>query len=329
MMRLIQMKMAVKPIMDITEASNTQGGFCIALSLPNTRDILEQREVMCEEHDAQENLGFFKMDAQKLGRVNTKVLCTKNICHIPTVKGGCKNISSALITVVKYNSDDTDGNEIMFLHLSARRITLLMSLVVYCCHQVCSASPARSNYYMLAVLDRAITHIARLLKNEPSIRSAAKESINNIQLECVVLADKVLKTGLTHMLNVVSRVEDVEISLIYMNSKFHRKASAKAAPAATKRQRERSETYEQLTHLTKKEKTERGERIQVLSFGMAVDPYPCLTSMPTPREKNLVVQTLSNMRLGAVAQKANAIWTTAPTTNGPSPSLYSCKNMSR
>ena len=34
---------------------------------------------MGEEHDAQENLGFLKLDAQKLGRANTKVLCTKNI----------------------------------------------------------------------------------------------------------------------------------------------------------------------------------------------------------------------------------------------------------
>ena len=65
--------------MDLSEVSNTQGGFCIALSLPDTWDILEQQEVMGEEHDAQENLGFLKLDAQKLGRANTKVLCTKNI----------------------------------------------------------------------------------------------------------------------------------------------------------------------------------------------------------------------------------------------------------
>ena len=81
MMWLIQMKMAVKPIVDLAEAANTRGGFFTVLFLPDTRDILEQREVMGEEHDAQENLGFLELDTQKLGRAITKVLCTKNIYH--------------------------------------------------------------------------------------------------------------------------------------------------------------------------------------------------------------------------------------------------------
>ena len=62
----------------LVETSNTQGGFCTALLLPDARDILEQRELMGEEHDAQENLSFLKLDTQKLGRANTRVLCTKN-----------------------------------------------------------------------------------------------------------------------------------------------------------------------------------------------------------------------------------------------------------
>ena len=78
------------------------------------------------------------------------------------------------------------------------------------------------NYHMFAVLDRAITHIACLLKNESSIGSAAKESIDKIQLECVILTNKVTKTGLSHMLNVILGAEEVENSLIYTNSKFHR-----------------------------------------------------------------------------------------------------------
>ena len=79
MMWLVQMKLSAKPIVDLSGASNTQGGFCSALFLPDTKDILEQREVMGEEHDAQENLAYLELDAQKRGRANTKVLCTKNI----------------------------------------------------------------------------------------------------------------------------------------------------------------------------------------------------------------------------------------------------------
>ena len=98
---------------------------------------------------------------------------------------------------------------------------------------------------MFAVLDRVITHIAKLLCNKPFIGSAAELSVSNIQMECVILADKVIKTGLTHMLNVISGAEEAEISLIYTNSGFHRKALARAAPPAKKRQRQKSETYEQ------------------------------------------------------------------------------------
>ena len=110
MMWLILMKMSVKPITDLEEAKNTQGGFCTALFLPDTRDILEQREVMGDKHDAQENLGYLEMDTHKLAKANTKVLCTKNIYHRSTVEGGCANISSALLTVVDYDTKKTDGN---------------------------------------------------------------------------------------------------------------------------------------------------------------------------------------------------------------------------
>ena len=67
MMWFLEMKLSAKPIANLSEASNTQGGFCTALFLPDTRDILEQREVMGEEHDAQENLAYLELDAQKLG----------------------------------------------------------------------------------------------------------------------------------------------------------------------------------------------------------------------------------------------------------------------
>ena len=98
---------------------------------------------------------------------------------------------------------------------------------------------------MFAILDRAVTHLTRLLKNEPSIGSAAKESIDKIQLKCVILANKVLETGLSHMLNVISGAEEVENSLIYSNSEFHRKSLAKAVTTATKRQRDKPEAYKQ------------------------------------------------------------------------------------
>ena len=158
---------------------------------------------MGKEHDAQENLTYLELDSQKLGQANTKVLCTNNIYHRSTVEGGCANISAAVLTVVEYDSEATEENGIPFVHLVVRRIALVMSSVSYRCHQERSNNLAKLNYYMLAVLDRAITHIARLLKYEPSIGSAAEESINKIQLEWVVLVDKVIKTGLSHMLNVI------------------------------------------------------------------------------------------------------------------------------
>ena len=57
---------------------------------------------------------------------------------------------------------------------------------------------------------------------------------------------------------------------------------------------------------------------------MAADPCPCPTSMPTPRGRNLVVQGLSRMTLGAVVQEANAT-SIAPTINGQSQSPLFCK----
>ena len=42
MMWLVQMKLSAKPIVDLSGASNTQGGFCSTLFLPDTKDILEQ-----------------------------------------------------------------------------------------------------------------------------------------------------------------------------------------------------------------------------------------------------------------------------------------------
>ena len=245
MLWLANMKLSAKPIVDLSEASNTQGGLCSASFLPDTRDILEQREVMGEEHDAQENLAYLEMDAQKLGRANTKVLCTKHIYHRSTVEGGCANITAAVLTLVDYDSVETEGHDIPFIHRAARRIALVMSSVAYRRHQERSNDSAKLNYYMFGVLDRAITHMARLLKSEPSIGSAAEESIDKIQLECVVLADKVIESGLAHMFNVISGAEEVENSSIYTNSDFNRKSIAKNAPTATKRQREQNEEYEQ------------------------------------------------------------------------------------
>ena len=115
MMWLLEMKLYAKPIADLSEASNAQGGFCTALFLPNTQDILEEREVMVEEHDAQENLAYLELDAQKLGRANTKVLCTKNIYHRSTVEGGCANISAAVLTVVNFDTEATEQARKHFL----------------------------------------------------------------------------------------------------------------------------------------------------------------------------------------------------------------------
>ena len=284
MMWLLEMKLYAKPIADLSEASNAQGGFCTALFLPDTRDILEQREVMGEEHDAQENLAYLELDAQKLGRANTKVLCTKNIYHRSTVEGGCANISAAVLTVVNFDSEATEGNETPFVHRVARRIALVMSSVAYRRHLERSNNAAKLNYYMFAVLDRAITHMARLLKNEPSIGSAADESITKIQLECVVLADKVIKTGLAHMLNVISGAEEVENSLIYTNSEFNRKHLAKLAQAVPKRQQEKTEEYELQAPPTKAAKAERsGKQKQagpIIWNGSGTMPMPEFDAYP-------------------------------------------------
>ena len=242
-MWIATMKLAAKPIVDLSEASNTTGGLCSALFLPDTKDILEQREVMGEEHDAQENLAYLELDTQKLGRANTKVLCTKHIYHRSTVEGGCANVTAVALTIVDFHSEETAGNDIPFIHRAARRIALLMSSVAYRRHQERSNDATKMNYYMFGVLDRAISHMARLLKNEPSIGSAAEDSTDRIQLECVVLADKVIEVGLAHMLNVISGAEEVENSLIYTNSDFNKKAIAKSAPAITKRPRDQGNDY--------------------------------------------------------------------------------------
>ena len=59
----------------------------------------------------------------------------------------------------------------------------------------------------------------------------------NSWLDAMTGADKVLGTGLTNMLNVISEVREAKISLIYTDSEFYRKALAKAAPPGKKRPR--------------------------------------------------------------------------------------------
>ena len=258
---------------------------------------------MGDEHDAQENLGYLEMDTQKLAKANTKVLCTKNIYHRSTVEGGCANILSALLTVVDYDTETIEGNEVLFLHQAARRIALLMSSVSYRCYQERNTTPARSNYYMFAVLDRAVTHIAKMLRNKPSISAAAESSISNIQLECVVLADKVLETGLTHMLNVISGAEEAEISLIYTNSEFHRKALAKADKPDTKRQRDKSEANDLHTPPPTRQKQERGGKKAgpICWNGKGPMPMPDFDSYPKG-EKPICAGTAKNDSWGCRAK---------------------------
>ena len=130
------------------------------------------------------------------------------------------------------------------------------------------------------------------------------------------------------MLNVISGAEEVENSRIYTNSKFHNKAIVEATPLPWNAKKENLK-HRSKWHPQPKRANPSVESSQVPSFGMAVKPCPCQTSTPAPREKNLVVQAPSNMRLGAAAQEADAIWTTALMTNGPSQSLYPYRSISR
>ena len=158
---------------------------------------------------------------------------------------------------------------------------------------------------MFTVLDRAVKHIARLLKNEPSTGSAAEESIDKIQLECVVLADKRLGSSICSM-SMSSHERrrwktPSSIQTLSSTRKLWKNLPPLQRNAKEKNLRHRSKW------LLRPRRTSPGrESSQVPLFGTAVEPYPCQTSTPTPREKNLAVQALSNMILGAAAQEESA-----------------------
>ena len=84
-MWLILMKIKVKPITDLVDASNTKGGFCTDLFLPDTREVLEQIEVICEEQDARVNPSHLKEDTHRLNRASMKMVCTERIYYQSTV----------------------------------------------------------------------------------------------------------------------------------------------------------------------------------------------------------------------------------------------------
>ena len=96
------------------------------------------------------------------------------------VEGCCASLTSTLHTLVNFNTKATDDNNVSFLHRGARRITMLISSNQYPSYQECNPNPAKSNYQIVAVVNRTITYISKSLHNEPLVPAAGESSLTNL-----------------------------------------------------------------------------------------------------------------------------------------------------
>ena len=239
-MWILHGKFEDEPTTDLAKAAHNKRGFSAAFLLPDTRDVLESRNEMQVAHNDRINQQFLEEDIQKHSKADSRVLCPSSIHHRTSVEGCCANMVAMMKTITKFDDTVMTGNDAPLLAICARRIALITSSAQFRRYQARNSELKKTqlNYYGFGVLDKCMAHVARGLRSEPMIRAASNENASSINLECITLACNVLQTGLETMASIISDAEAIEVTVLFENSEFNRRALAKAnkfAPAAGER----------------------------------------------------------------------------------------------
>ena len=115
------------------------------------------------------------------------------------------------------------GSDVPFLHMVARRIELMTSSAAFRQYQAQNPKTLKNklNYLAFSLLNKVMADIARGLQNEPSITAASKMNVDRINLEAIMLADRVLNAGLVTIATAIMEAEAMEVCLLYTTSVFH------------------------------------------------------------------------------------------------------------
>ena len=72
------------------------------------------------------------------------------------------------------------------------------------------------------MLDKVFTHRTKSLQSEPLIQAASDLRTGDLNLKCVLE----IETGIIAVANVISGADTAEVSILYKNSEFQKKALA-------------------------------------------------------------------------------------------------------
>ena len=70
-----------EPLQTLDDAAKTKSSFSISFFLPDTRDVLEERETLSQAHQDGSNIQLIKEDVQKHDKALTDVLVASVIFH--------------------------------------------------------------------------------------------------------------------------------------------------------------------------------------------------------------------------------------------------------
>ena len=228
---LLKGMLSTTPITNLEQVASTSStSFNTAHLIPHgmdTADELTSIKSCIEQRDLQMHM---QEDAAKLSAVNTKTICTPFLKDKYAVFGTCANTTCLLKTLVDFEAESIDRNEVPLLHHAARKMAIVISSKEYDTFQqnmlVASGDPAaKLNYLAFSTIDRALITLAKVLQDETAIASAnpknsnAKEdSISTVHFAATL---GVIDRGIEMLLRVCSETEACESTAIYINSKFN------------------------------------------------------------------------------------------------------------
>ena len=184
-----------EPLRTLDDAEKTKSGFSAAFLLPDTRDVLEEREALAQAQVDGSNLQLIEADVRKHDKALIDVLVTSVIFHRTSIEIACANLGCLMRTITTFINTLIAGNDAPFLQVSARRLALLISLAVFQRFQARNPDTMKNklNYLAFSLLNKVMAAMARGLRDKPSIMVASKMNVNGVNLASVKLVYKILQ----------------------------------------------------------------------------------------------------------------------------------------
>ena len=125
-------KVEDEPLRTLDNAAKTKSGFSADFLLPDTRDVLEERETLSQAHQDGSNIQLIEEDIRKHDKALTDVLVASVIFHHTSIEIACTNLGCLMKTTTTFIDTLIAGNDAPFLQVAAQRLVLLTSLAVFC-----------------------------------------------------------------------------------------------------------------------------------------------------------------------------------------------------